>query len=131
MLTLKEITTPALAYLGDSVLETCVRTYLVAERGLSTSAHLNKEALAFVKATAQSAAMERLEPLLSDEETLYYHRGRNIGHTNVPRSASPVEYRRATGMETLFGYLSLTGQTERIDTLFRIGYGLDPSGPTT
>lgn len=132
MLTLKEITTPALAYLGDSVLETCVRTYLVAERGLSTSAHLNKEALTFVKATAQSAAMERLEPLLTDEETLYYHRGRNIGHTNVPRSASPVEYRRATGMETLFGYLSLTGQTGRIDTLFRIGYGLDPRPePTT
>ena len=126
MLTLKEITTPALAYLGDSVLEVCVRTYLVAERGLSTSAHLNREALAFVKATAQSAAMERLEPLLTDEETLYYHRGRNIGHTNVPKSASVVEYRRATGMETLFGYLSLTGQTERIDTLFRIGYGLCP-----
>lgn len=126
MLTLKEITTPALAYLGDSVLETCVRTYLVAERGLSTSAHLNREALAFVKATAQSAAMERIEPLLSETETLYYHRGRNIGHTNVPKSASPVEYRRATGMETLFGYLSLTEQTERISTLFRVGYGLDP-----
>ena len=70
MLTLKEITTPALAYLGDSVLETCVRTYLVAERGLSTSAHLNREALAFVTATAQSTAMERLEPLLSETETI-------------------------------------------------------------
>ena len=39
---LSDITTPALAYLGDSVLEVCVRTYLVAERGLSTSAHLNR-----------------------------------------------------------------------------------------
>ncbi|MCQ2429167.1 MAG: ribonuclease III [Clostridia bacterium] len=130
MLKLSEITAPALAYLGDSVLEVCVRTYLVSERGLSTSAHLNREALAFVKATAQSEAMGRLEPVLTEEETLYYHRGRNIGHTNVPKSASVAEYRRATGMEALFGYLSLTGQTARIEELFRIGYGLDaPAAP--
>lgn len=123
-LKMNQITTPALAYLGDSVLEVCVRTYLVTERGLSTSAHLNREALAFVRAAAQSEAMTRLEPVLTEEEQIYYHRGRNIGHTNVPKSASVTEYRRATGMETLFGFLSLTGQTQRIDTLFRIGYGL-------
>lgn len=125
MLTEQEITTPALAYLGDCVLELCVRTYLVRERGLSTSAHLNREALAFVRATAQSQAMGRLEPYLTDAETVVYHRGRNMGHTNVPRSATVAEYRRATGMEALFGYLSLTGQEARIDQLFRLGYALD------
>lgn len=124
---LSDITTPALAYLGDSVLEVCVRTYLVAERGLSTSAHLNRASLDFVRATAQSEAMGRIEPFLTEAEAAVYRRGRNMGHGNVPKSASVAEYRRATGMEVLFGYLSLTGQKERMDHLFRLGYGLLPS----
>lgn len=132
---LQDVTAPALAYLGDSVLETVVRTYLVSERGLSTSAHLNREALAFVRASAQSAAMAHIEPLLTEEETTVYHRGRNIGHGNTPKSATVLEYRRATGMETLFGWLSLSGRTDRILELFRIGYGLDgektPGEPET
>ena len=124
---LSDITTPALAYLVDSVLDVCVRTYLVAERGLSTSAHLNRASLDFVRATAQSEAMGRMEPCLTEAEAAVYRRGRNMGHGNVPKSASVAEYRRATGMEVLFGYLSLTGQSERIDHLFRVGYGLIPS----
>ncbi len=123
---LSDITTPALAYLGDSVLEVCVRTYLVIERGLSTSAHLNSASLDFVRATAQSQAMGRMEPHLTEEEAAVYRRGRNMGHGNVPKSASVAEYRRATGMETLFGYLHLTGQAERMDYLFRLGFGLIP-----
>ena len=122
---LSDITTPALAYLGDSVLEVCVRTYLVSERGLSTSAHLNRASLDFVRASAQSEAVGRMEPHLTEEEAAIYRRGRNMGHGNVPKSASAAEYRRATGMEVLFGYLHLTGQTERINRLFRVGYGLD------
>ena len=122
---LSDITTPARAYLGDSVLEVCVRTYLVTERGLSTSAHLNRASLDFVRASAQSEAVGRMEPHLTEEETAIYRRGRNMGHGNVPKSASVAEYRRATGMEVLFGYLHLTGQTERINRLFRVGYGLD------
>ncbi len=125
MKALPEITTPALAYLGDSVLEVCVRTYLVSELGLSTSAHLNRHALKFVCASAQSHAMDLLEPILTEEETAAFKRGRNMGHGNVPKNASVKDYRRATGMEVLFGYLSLTGQDERLHTLFRIGYGLD------
>ena len=128
---LSDITTPALAYLGDSVLEVCVRTYLVTERGLSTSAHLNRAALDFVRASAQSEAVGRMEPYLTEEEAAVYRRGRNMGHGNVPKSASVAEYRRATGMEVLFGYLHLTGQTERLDHLFRLGYGLISDAPHT
>ena len=128
---LSDITTPALAYLGDSVLEVCVRTYLVTERGLSTSAHLNRASLDFVRASAQSEAVGRMEPYLTEEEAAIYRRGRNMGHGNVPKSASVAEYRRATGMEVLFGYLHLTGQTERLDHLFRLGYGLNPDTPDT
>ena len=125
MADLCNITVPALAYLGDCVIEKCVRTYLVLERGLSTSARLNRAALDFVRASAQSDAMSYIEPVLTEDESNYYRRGRNTGHTNVPKSASVSEYRRATGMEVLFGYLSLSGQEARIDELFRIGYRLD------
>lgn len=121
----REITTPALAYLGDGVLETCVRSYLVGERGLSSAAHLNRESLLFVRASAQSEAMNRIEPLLTEAEAVVYRRGRNIGHTKVPKSATVQEYRRATGMEALFGYLYIMGQQDRIQHLFRMGYGLD------
>ena len=128
MYELRDLTTPALAYLGDCVLELCVRRYLVLEQGLSTSAHLNREALKYVSAPAQSEAMSRIEPHLTEEETSVFKRGRNMGHSNVPKSATVREYRRATGMEVLFGYLSLSGQEERIDELFRIGYQLDAAG---
>ncbi len=124
MMNLSDITVPALAYLGDSVLEVAVRSYLVGERGLSTSAHLNRAALDFVRATAQSEAMARIEPLLTEEELIVYRRGRNTGHGHVPKSASVAEYRRATGMEVLFGYLSLAGHDARIHELFRVGYAL-------
>ncbi len=125
MLDLHDVTTPALAYLGDCVLEMCVRTYLVAELGLSTSAHLNREALKFVCAVAQSKAMDQIEPHLTEQELSVFKRGRNMGHGNVPKNASVKDYRRATGMEVLFGYLSLSGQEDRARTLFRLGYGLD------
>ena len=121
---LSDVTVPALAYLGDSVLEIMVRTHLVTERGLSTSAHLNRAALDFVRASAQSDAMERIEPLLTEDEAGVYRRGRNMGHGNIPKSASMAQYRRATGMEVLFGYLSLQGREDRVRELFRIGYGL-------
>ena len=118
---LREISTPALAYLGDCVLELCVRLHLV-ELGYSTSRHLNAEALHFVRASAQAEAMKRILPVLNDTEAAYFRRGRNIGHTNVPKSATVSEYRAATGMEVLFGYLHLSAQAERIDELFKIGY---------
>ena len=118
---IREISAPALAYLGDCVLELCVRRYLV-ERGLSTSAHLNAAALDFVRAPAQAQAMKRLLPHLNETEEAYFRRGRNLGHGSVPKRATVSEYRAATGMETLFGYLHMTGQTARIDELFRLAY---------
>ena len=121
MIDLREISTPALAYLGDCVLELCVREHLISI-GLSTSAHLNKEALLYVRAGAQAQAMKKILPLLTEEEEAYFKRGRNIGHTNVPKNATVSDYRTATGMEVLFGYLHLAGKKERIDELFRAAY---------
>ena len=121
MIPLNEISTPALAYLGDCVLEMQVRERLVC-KGLSKSGHLNSEALGYVRASAQAAAMERILPLLNETEMQYYKRGRNSGHLNVPKSASPAQYRMATGMEVLFGYLHLSRQGERIAELFEAAY---------
>ena len=115
--------TAALAYLGDCVIELCVREHLV-RAGYSSSAKLNRTALDVVRAPKQAEAMKNILPLLDEEETAVFHRGRNIGHTNTPKSATVAEYRAATGMEALFGYLHLAGREERIRTLFAAGYGL-------
>ena len=115
----------SLAYLGDCALEICVREYLVCEQGLSSSAKLNKAALEFVTAPKQAEAMKNILPMLTEEESAVFHRGRNMGHSNVPKSATVSQYRSATGMEALFGYLYLSKSTERIKELFRAAYNLD------
>ena len=116
-----DMSTPSLAYLGDCVMELCVRTRLL-QRGFSTSRTLNAEALHYVRAGAQADAVERILPILTEEESAVYRRGRNIGHTNVPKSATVAQYRMATGLEVLFGYLYVTGRQERIDELFLLAY---------
>ena len=102
-------------------MELCVRTMLV-KKGVSSSKRLNSAALQYVTARAQAQAASRILPVLTEEENAVYHRGRNIGHTNVPKSASVAEYRMATGFEALFGYLHLAGRKERIDELFSLAY---------
>ena len=104
----------SLAYLGDCVFELCVREYLVR----NNEAHPSVKSLEYVTAHVQSGAVEKLLPLLDDEETSIYKRGRNTGHTSVPKSSSAGEYRRATGLESLFGWLYLQGRKDRIDELF-------------
>ena len=118
---IKEVSTEALAYLGDSALEIRVREKLV-RSGISGSGNLNRASLSYVKASEQAAAMHRIIPRLDEEETLVYKRGRNMSGGNVPKSATMAEYRTATGMEVLFGYLHLLGRNERIDQLFSLAY---------
>jgi len=111
----------ALAYIGDCVIELEVRTFLLSKK-IYDSATLNRNALSFVKASAQSAAFEKIEPTLTEEELSYYKRGRNTHTAKTPKSASAIEYRRATGLEAMFGYLYLSGQSERIKELFSLAY---------
>lgn len=114
----------ALAYLGDSVIEILVRETLV-KSGISSSSALNSNALKYVKASEQASAVKKILPILDEEETAVFKRGRNTGHTNVPKNATTADYRAATGMETLFGYLHLSGKKERIRELFELAYGKD------
>lgn len=116
-----EMSAAALAYLGDSVIELLVREKLVND-GFSDSGNLNRESLKYVKAGAQAAAMRNILPVLSEEEMQTFKRGRNMSGGNVPKSATMSEYRTATGMEVLFGYLHVTGKRERIVELFAIAY---------
>lgn len=121
MINTRELSSPALAYLGDSVIEICVRRFLVSA-GISHSAELNSLALNFVRAGAQAEAVKLILPLLTEDEEAAFRRGRNMGHSSSPKSATVGQYRAATGMETLFGWLYIQEKSERIDELFNIAY---------
>lgn len=108
-----------LAYIGDAVFEIMVREKLVLRANMPVN-RLHKMTVGHVCASAQSAAMEILLEQLSEEETEIYKRGRNANGNHVPKNANPQEYRRATGLEALFGYLYLKGSVERIRELFAL-----------
>lgn len=116
-----DMSTASLAYLGDCVIELLVRERLTTS-GISSSKSLNKEALKFVSAPAQAAAIKNIIDLLTEEESGFYRRGKNMAHMNVPKNATPSEYRAATGMETLFGFLHLSGNDTRARELFGLAY---------
>lgn len=106
-----------LAFYGDSVYETLVRENIV--RNHQTNAgRLHELAVKRVRASFQSEAVNIVEPLLTEKEADILRRGRNAGGIFVPKSSNPSEYRRATALETLFGYLALSGQNDRLRELF-------------
>lgn len=107
----------ALAHIGDGVFELMVRTRLCL-KGDSTNHRLHKDTVALVRATSQAQFAEKLQPILTPEEQSYYRRGRNSHSHAAPKNVSPVEYAKATGLETLFGALYLLGRQERLKELF-------------
>lgn len=109
-----------LAYIGDDVYDLVIRTYLLKEGNLPVNA-VNRMANALVKAGAQSRMMETLEPLLSEEELAVYRRGRNAKSHTKAKNATIIDYRRATGLEALMGYLYLQRRYERIVQLIAAG----------
>ena len=102
----------ALAFVGDGVYEMMVRERLVCLANRPPR-ELHREAVKLVRAEAQAEAMERLMPLLTEKELAVYKRGRNA-HT----TRNSDDYHRATGLETLFGYLYLSGEIDRVRALF-------------
>ena len=108
-----------LAHMGDCVYEILCRAYLCACGG-KTVDWLHKETIRMVKATSQAAFADKMLPLLSEEELAYYRRGKNAHVHAVPKSATPAEYAKATGVEALFGALFLLGRKERANEIFNI-----------
>lgn len=108
-----------LAFLGDAVMELMVREYLLVSDD-APFARMHEGKTQRVCATAQAVAVGKLFPLLTEEETAVYKRGRNSKPRNVPKHATPGDYSRATGLETLMGYLYIAGRMERLRELFII-----------
>ena len=108
-----------LAHIGDGVYELLCRSYLCAKGGKTVS-RLHQETVQLVKAPAQAKFVEKLLPVLTEEELSYYRRGKNSHVHAVPKGATPAEYSKATGLETLFGALYLAGRTDRLNELFHI-----------
>ena len=116
----KELTPLTYAYLGDAVLEVLVRERLV--QRCPDSASCNREALQYVTAARQAEASKRLRDTLTPEEEAFFLHARNAKPHSVPHSADPYEYRLATGLEALFGWLHTLGKAERIRELFAIAF---------
>ena len=108
-----------LAHVGDGVYELMCRAYLCAG-GDQTVLKLHKDTVALVKAPTQAAFADKLKPHLSEEELDFFRRGKNAHTHAAPKSATPQEYSKATGLETLFGALYLAGKTDRLNELFHI-----------
>lgn len=109
----------SLAFIGDAVYEIMVREHLL-ENGSLQVGKLHKMAVEYVRASYQADVFDFLEPIVDEEERGILHRGRNASATHVPKGANAIEYRKATGVESLFGWLYLEGKNERIKELFRM-----------
>lgn len=106
-----------LAFVGDGVYELLVRKRIV-EAGSMPPKKLNAHKVEMVRASAQAAVYDGLEPLLTEDERDMLKRGRNAHTGSVPKNAQMADYRKATGVEALFGFLYLKGDWERLYFLF-------------
>ena len=108
-----------LAYIGDSVWELIVRYKLIMKR--YNVRHMHKECVSMVNAHSQAVILQKIQEELNETESEIVRRGRNAhAKHSAPRNQDPDEYAASTGFEALFGYLYLTGQNDRINTLVSI-----------
>ena len=115
----REITNLGLAHVGDGVYELLCRSYLVSKGG-KTVLKLHNATVELVKAPTQAKFADKLKPILTEEEMGYFRRGKNTHTHAAPKSATPQEYAKATGFETLFGALYLLGRKDRLMELFAV-----------
>jgi len=111
-----------LAYMGDTIYDLFVREKLVRRGGKVKNLH--KEAVSYVRASAQSAAFLRIEDSLTEEEADVARRARNA-HQNPPKNADAADYHRATAFEALLGYLYLTDRRQRAEELLARAVAFD------
>lgn len=114
---IRGISSIGLAHLGDAVYELLVRTFLCAH-GKATGKGLHRATIELVCAPKQAELSERILPLLTEEESAVFKRGRNANVHSVPQHASRAQYQQATALEALFGWLYLNGEKARINELF-------------
>lgn len=110
----------ALAYIGDAVYELIIRTVVVERANRSTN-ELHKRTTKIVNAKTQAELIEALQEYLTEEEQAVYKRGRNAKSYTMAKNATMADYRKATGMEALVGYLYLQNKMDRVLELVRLG----------
>ena len=105
-----------LAYLGDTLHDLYIRSRLVARH--ATVGEMHRTATKLVNCSAQAAMLTCIEPELTEEEAEVVRRGRNAQAKHAaPKHAEPGEYEKATGLESLWGWLYISGRTERLNAL--------------
>lgn len=116
---IKQYSPLALAYMGDCIFDLCVRSYILKQANMPAN-KLHQKSKALVNATSQSKMYKYLIEIVSEEEKAILKRGRN-SHTNTKaKNATMIDYKNATGLEALFGYLYFKEEYSRIDELFKI-----------
>lgn len=118
-LSAKEYSPLALAFLGDAVYGLLARRYLL-EQANRPAGELHRLSVALVCAPTQAAGAKAIAELLTEEETAVFKRGRNAKVSHTPKGATDAQYHAATGLESLFGWLSVSGRDERAEELFRV-----------
>ena len=114
----RELNPLQMAYIGDTVHDLYVRSLLLA-RGM-TVGRMHRQAVRMVSAHAQAKMLEAIETELTESEADVARRGRNAQAKHAaPKNADPADYSHATGLEALWGYLYLSGQTQRLDELMK------------
>ncbi|MCL2398905.1 MAG: ribonuclease III [Defluviitaleaceae bacterium] len=108
-----------LAYMGDAVFELHVRQRLLSNGNRPVNI-LNKQARQYVSATAQAKMYHHISPFLTPDEQAVMRRGRNLHSESKSKNANTSDYRHATGLETLFGYLFVIDQPDRLATIFEL-----------
>lgn len=107
------------AYVGDSVFELYIRTYLINKTNLKPH-KLHIEAINYVKAKAQAGFLQKIEEILIDEEKEIVRRGRNTKNHHLPKNSNVQEYMHATAFEALIGYLYLTKKYDRLEEILKL-----------
>ncbi|MBQ4347067.1 MAG: ribonuclease III [Firmicutes bacterium] len=115
----KELSGVVLAFIGDAVFEIMVRTHVMSNHHAGVSV-LHKHSRSMVNASAQAAFFGRISHFLTEDEMAIFKRGRNT-NSHVPKNGNMHDYRVATGLEALFGYLYLKNETTRLNELFLSG----------
>ncbi len=110
----------ALAFIGDSVFAAIVKTVVI-EKGNCQADKLHRYSAHLVRAESQALMYDYWQDLLTEQEVAILRRGRNAKSVNTAKNASVQDYRKATGVEALTGYLFLEGQEERLCELIRAG----------
>ena len=116
---LQVISNQTLAFIGDSVHNLYIRTYLASKSNIQTGV-LHSRSIRYVSAKAQSKVIDNIMEILTEEEITIYKRGRNTNVGSISKHADVLEYKKATGYEALIGYLYINKNIHRLEELIKI-----------